>query len=189
MKNKLAWDYIVPVVLCKHLVNAKPGALAPTKIRKTIGGVLHHCAADAWEAMVDAASKEQIVLKPTSAGDTYRTLAQQLAGFNQRYQLEPIEGQSTRTYEGKKWYLKKGMAPLAAPGTSKHNLGIAVDVANAKGHTLEWLVANVKDFGFSWEVVPEEPWHLRYVAGDAVPPKVAEWLVRTAPKLADGKLI
>jgi LAS superfamily LD-carboxypeptidase LdcB len=67
------------------------------------------------------------------------------------------------------------MAPLAAPGTSKHNLGIAVDVANAKGHTLEWLVANVKDFVFSWEVVPEEPWHLRYVAGDNVPEAVNAW--------------
>ena len=67
MNKKLAWDYIVPVVLCKHLVNARPGRLAPTKIRKTIGGTLHHCAADAWEAMVDAASKEQIVLKPTSS--------------------------------------------------------------------------------------------------------------------------
>ena len=175
MKNKLAWDYIVPVVLCKHLKNARPGQLAPTKIRKTIGGVLHHCAADAYEAMDAAAKAEGIELKPTSAGDTYRTLAAQLAGFNQRYQLEPIEGQSTRTYEGKKWYLKKGMAPLAAPGTSKHNLGIAVDVANAKGHTLEWLVKNVKDFGFSWEVVPEEPWHLRYVAGDNVPEAVNAW--------------
>ena len=47
-KNKVTWNYIVPVVLCKHLVNARPGLLAPTKIRKTIGGVLHHCAADAW---------------------------------------------------------------------------------------------------------------------------------------------
>jgi hypothetical protein len=167
---------IVQVTLCSHLKNAKPGQLAEAKLRKTIGGTLHQCAADAWEAMVDAASKEQIVLKPTSSGDTYRTLGQQLAGFNQRYQLEPIEGQSTRTYEGKKWYLKKGMAPLAAPGTSKHNLGIAVDVANAKGHTLEWLVKNALEFGFSWEVVPEEPWHLRYVAGDNVPARVREHL-------------
>ena len=67
MKDKLAWDYIVPVVLCKHLKNARPGQLAPGKLRKTIGGTLHQCAADAWEAMVDAASKEQIVLKPTSS--------------------------------------------------------------------------------------------------------------------------
>jgi peptidoglycan hydrolase-like protein with peptidoglycan-binding domain len=35
------------------------------------------------------------------------------------------------------------------------------------------LIDNVKDFGFSWEVVPEEPWHLRYVAGDDVPAAVA----------------
>jgi hypothetical protein len=40
----------------------------------------------------------------------------------QRYQLAEIAGSSTRTYEGKKWYLKKGNAPLAAPGSSQHNL-------------------------------------------------------------------
>jgi LAS superfamily LD-carboxypeptidase LdcB len=114
---------IVEVKLCSHLKNAKPGQLSADKLRKIEGGgQLHHCAADAYEAMDAAAKAEGIELKPTSAGDTYRTLAAQLAGFNQRYQLEPIEGQSTRTYEGKKWYLKKGMAPLAAPGTSKHNL-------------------------------------------------------------------
>ena len=32
------------------------------------------------------------------------------------------------------------------------------------------------DFGFSWEVVPEEPWHIRYTAGDNVPPAVQAWL-------------
>jgi LAS superfamily LD-carboxypeptidase LdcB len=114
---------IVEVKLCSHLKGEKPGELPAGKLRKIEGGgQLHHCAADAYEAMDAAAKAEGIELKPTSAGDTYRTLATQLAGFKQRYQLEPIEGASTRTYEGKKWYLKKGMAPLAAPGTSKHNL-------------------------------------------------------------------
>ena len=37
------------------------------------------------------------------------------------------------------------------------------------------MIDNVKDFGFSWEVVPEEPWHIRYVAGDAVPAAVKAW--------------
>ena len=62
---------------------------------------------------------------------------------------------------------------LATPGKSNHNLGIAVDVHSAsEPKRLNWLIANVKDFGFSWEVVPSEPWHLRYVCGDTPPPAV-----------------
>ena len=63
---------VVPVKLCDHLKNAVPGKLSPDKLRKTIGGTLHHCAADAWEAMVDAAEKAGIKLTQTSSGDTYR---------------------------------------------------------------------------------------------------------------------
>jgi LAS superfamily LD-carboxypeptidase LdcB len=84
--------------------------------------------------------------------------------------------QKPRIYKGKAWYLKKGMAPMAVPGTSNHNLGIAVDIADASGKRLEWLVKNAPQFGWSWEVVPEEPWHIRYVAGDNKPLRVQEWL-------------
>ena len=47
---------VVPVKLCGHLKGAVPGKLAAEKLRQTIGGTLHHCAADAWEAIVEAAS-------------------------------------------------------------------------------------------------------------------------------------
>ena len=115
--------------------------------------------------------------KPTSAGDTYRTLAMQTTSFLQRYQKQPIEGASTRTWEGVKWYKKSPtLASLAAPGTSQHNLGIAVDIWSASGPRFEWMLANALNFGFSWEVVPEEPWHLRYTQGDNVPPAVQAWL-------------
>jgi hypothetical protein len=54
-----------------------------------------------------------------------------------------------------------------------HNLGIAVDVHSAsEPKRINWLIANVAKFGFSWEVVPSEPWHLRYVCGDNVPEAV-----------------
>jgi hypothetical protein len=57
--------------------------------------------------------------------------------------------------------------------------GLAVDIANAsEPKRINWLIANVKKFGFSWEVVPSEPWHLRYVDGDNPPPAVAEWMVK-----------
>ena len=165
---KVAWDYIVPIVMPKDLKGVDPGRL-PESILRPIpsGGKLHHRAADAWNAMVAKAKADGLELKPTSSGDLYRTYESQLAGFKSRYVLEPIAGTSTKSFEGKTWYLKKGMAMLATPGKSNHNLGIAVDVHSAgEPKRLNWLIANVKDFGFSWEVVPSEPWHLRLVTGD-----------------------
>jgi hypothetical protein len=54
---------------------------------------------------------------------------------------------------------------------------LAVDVHSAsEAKRLNWLVANVKEFGFSWEVVPSEPWHLRYVSGDNIPASVKAWM-------------
>jgi hypothetical protein len=176
--SKVAWDYIVPVKLPADLKGIEPGKL-PAHLLRPIeaGGKMHWLAAAAYNAMDEAAKAEGIELKPTSAGDTYRSYESQLAGFKQRYQLEPVVGTSTKTFEGKTWYLKKGMAMLATPGKSQHNLGLAVDIANAsEPKRLNWMIANVKKFGFSWEVVPSEPWHLRYVDGDTPPAAVAEWM-------------
>ena len=170
---------VVPVKLCDHLKNAVPGKLSPDKLRKTVGGTLHHCAADAWEAMVDAAEKAGIKLTPTSSGDTYRTLESQTKAFFQRYQLESTGNPDTRHFEGKLWYLKKGQACLATPGKSQHNLGIAVDVASASGPRLAWMLANEHLFGFSHEV-QSEPWHIRYTQGNKVPPAVAAFIAAKA---------
>ena len=175
---KVAWDYIVPVVLPKDLKGIEPGKL-PANLLKAVpgGGKMHWIAACAWTAMVEKAKAEGVVLKPTSSGDTYREYEFQKRGFLQRYQLKPIPGQSTKTFEGKTWYLKKGYAMLATPGKSQHNLGLAVDVHSAgEPKRLNWLIANVKEFGFSWEVVPSEPWHIRYVCGDNPPPTVKAWM-------------
>ena len=168
---------IIPVVLCSCLKNAVPGKLPPKLLRAIEGkGKLHHCAADAYEAMDAAANAEGIDLAPTSQADTYRSLETQEYGFYQRYTTNVIPGQKPKVYKGQAWYLKKGMAVLATPGQSKHNLGIAIDIANANGKRLEWLKKNAVSFGFSWEVVPSEPWHLRYVVGDKTPERVKDWL-------------
>ena len=176
--SKLAWDYIVPVVLPKDLKGIEPGKLPANLLRAVPGGgKMHWIAASAWTAMVEKAKAEGVELKPTSSGDTYRTYESQKSGFLTRYQLEPVVGTSTKTFEGKTWYLKKGMAMLATPGKSQHNLGLAVDVSSAsEPKRLNWLIANVKEFGFSWEVVPSEPWHLRYVSGDNAPASVKAWM-------------
>lgn len=116
---------IIKVQLCSHLKNAKPGELPPKLLRAIEGkGKLHHCAADAYEAMDAAANAEGIDLSPTSQADTYRSLEVQEYGFYQRYTDNPspaIMKQKPRIYKGKTWYLKKGMAPMAVPGTSNHN--------------------------------------------------------------------
>jgi UDP-N-acetylmuramoyl-tripeptide--D-alanyl-D-alanine ligase len=170
---------VVKVVLCSHLKGVKPGDLPPELLRPIEGkGKLHHCAADAYEAMDAAANAEGIDLAPTSQADTYRSLETQEYGFYSRYTDKPgkkLLKQTPRIYKGKAWYLKKGLAPMAVPGTSNHNLGIAVDIANASGKRLEWLMKHAQRFGFSWEV-QSEPWHLRYVAGDTTPEAVKEWV-------------
>ena len=175
---------IVKVKLCSHLKGVEPGELDPSLLRKIEGkGQLHHCAADAYEAMDAAANAEGIDLSPTSAADTYRSLAVQEYGFYQRYTDDPkpaLMKQKPRIYKGKAWYLKKGMAPMAVPGTSNHNLGIAIDIKDASGARLEWLAKHAQSFGFSWEVLPSEPWHLRYVAGDDVPQQVKDWVASKA---------
>ena len=157
------------IVLPANLHGVEAGKLPSTMLLKVAGGgFLHPKAAKAWNALVAKAAADGIELKPTSAGDMYRSYDVQKRGFLTRYQTEPIEGAGTRHFEGKVWYLKKGNAPLASPGTSNHNLGIAVDVANAHGKVLEWMKANIEAYGFSWEL-QEEAWHIRLVCGDNLP--------------------
>ena len=168
--------YIKKVTPPADVAGHKPGRLPDGILAKVDGGKLHWRAANAWKAMKAAAKADGVELKPTSAGDLYRSYDSQLAAFNQRYVEREIPGQSTRTFEGKKYWLKKGMAPLAAPGTSQHNSGLAVDVHTASGERLKWMIANCAKFGWSWEVVPQEPWHIRYVEGDNVPEAVKAWM-------------
>ena len=180
MSKRTPWDYIVPIKMPVALKGVEPGKLHASLLRDIPGGgKLFYLAADAWLAMVEAAKADGVVLKPTSSADTYRSYAFQKRGFLQRYQLEPIPGRSTKTFEGKTWYLKKGMAMLATPGKSNHNFGLAVDVHSAsEKKRINWLIANVEKFGWSWEVVPSEPWHIRYVAGDNVPQAVKDYVAR-----------
>jgi LAS superfamily LD-carboxypeptidase LdcB len=113
--------------------------------------------------------------------------------FNERYAASPTgrTPQVTRTYKGKTWYLKKGVAPAGTPGTSNHGWGLAIDVANASGKRLDWLLgdgfatSNALKFGFSWEVkdgANAEAWHIRYVCGDKLPQAVID-AVKAFPTL------
>jgi len=72
-------------------------------------------------------------------------------------------------------------ATAAVPGTSNHGLGLACDLAIGRPESATsltapdraWLEANIHRFGFSYEST-SEPWHIRYVVGDACPPYINE---------------
>jgi LAS superfamily LD-carboxypeptidase LdcB len=100
--------------------------------------------------------------------------------------------QVVRTFNGAKWYLHNG-APVATPGTSNHGWGLAIDAALktqgknggvvsistkpkvAKRSGVQFLLAEAQTLGWSWEL-QSEPWHIRYVAGDKTPPRLAKLL-------------
>ena len=52
-------------------------------------------------------------------------------------------------------------ATAAVPGTSKHEKGNALDLA---GDAQSWVRANGARFGWLIDRVPNEPWHMEYVA-------------------------
>ena len=189
--TKMPWP-VVPIKFCEHLEGKKPSQITPAMLRKlSVGGLMHHCAARAFEAMKAAAAAEGVKLTPTSAGDTFRSIETQTKGFLSRYQKEVIPDTTTRTWNGVKWYLKKGNAPLAAPNDdaktcSRHMLGIAIDIANTGNKKImDWLLANEQKFGFSHEVVDmpgAESWHIRFTEGKAMPQAVLDYEATLPPQ-------
>jgi len=175
---------VLPIIMPTDLAGQKNGELNPALLRdvKAPAGKMHRLAATAWNAMQLQAYFDGIELKHVGA---YRPLDRQVALFNERYSATktPRKPEVTRKYQGKTWYLKKGMAPAGTPGTSNHGIGLAIDVANCSGKRLEWLLgdgfwtSNALKYGFSWEVkdgANAEAWHIRYIAGDTLPQAVLE---------------
>ena len=171
---------VKPLRLPADMANVKPGEL-PAYLLRSIRpyGRLHWLAAQAYEAMRRAAHADGIrPFRPTSVGDTYRDLATQQRGFLARYTKAPIANSSSiRMWKGERWYLKPGLAPMAVPGTSRHNLGLAVDIQDATGARLAWMERNCLDFGFCWEFRSgAEPWHIYYFKAESIPARVQQWL-------------
>lgn len=138
----------------------------PREPGKVIGKLLP-AAARSWNAMARAAHKEGIVLLPTSAADTFRKLSIQQNIFTDRYR-ETNQGNGSRVCSGKRWYLRKGKATAACPGTSNHGRGRGVDFRrSADKRELRWMEIHAKDYGWQWELASEE-WHVHYMLGDKV---------------------
>ncbi len=146
-------------------------------------GTLHRLAANAWLALAaEVAARFGETLTVTSTADAYRTYAQQEATFRNRYTTQVLAGRPSKIWNGQRWYQKPGTAMAAVPGTSNHGWGLAIDTClwrnnQAIGITanmamFNWMLLNAFRFGLSWEA-QSEPWHLRYYAGDNVPPAVS----------------
>ncbi len=115
------------------------------------GAYLRPDAADAFLTMVQQASLEGVDLV---AGSAFRSMAEQ-AVIYARY----ITG--TNIVNGSN-------AKAAAPGTSNHGAGIAIDIANLNGQAISysspeyvWLAANAHLYGFDHTegASINEPWH------------------------------
>lgn len=152
---------------------------------------MHHLAARAMKALVDAATKAGFNVSATGTLRSYErqrqmfdgTLPQNRTRYEGRYIPERLwhtVGQATldhgdvRTWQGQRWKRRLGTAAAAVPGTSIHGYGFAVDFTYPTAQFLNWLLAHADEFGYSWEL-QAEPWHLRYVKGDAIPQAVLDY--------------
>ena len=124
------------------------------------------------QEMFDAAREEGIY---PIVREGYRTEAEQQVMFDEKVQDYRSEGYSRARAErtAKEW--------VALPGTSEHQLGIAVDINADKEkcsneEVYAWLAENAHKYGFilrypqgkvSITGISYEPWHYRYVGAEA----------------------
>jgi LAS superfamily LD-carboxypeptidase LdcB len=188
-KRALVYPY-KKLVLPKALAGHKNGRLPDAMLQPiACGGRMWSGAAEAFDAMFEAAKREGITLK--NIGD-YRPYSAIVAMFHDRYSIvdQGRKPQVTRKFDGKVWYLKKGKAPSAAPDPSgksgsNHGWGLAIDLAvvnkrkqtvslSAAPKALAWMCANAPLYGFylqgSDPKSPEfEAWHWQFCLGDKQP--------------------
>lgn len=122
-----------------------------------------------YEKMYTAAKKEGITLTPYSAYRSYERQKNNYINLTKNYmsQYNLSEEDAAR----------KAATVILPPGTSEHNLGLAMDICNTKNsfaNTKEykWLTENAHKYGFILRytadkqhitgIVPE-PWHWRFV--------------------------
>lgn len=167
-KPKKASKYPYKKLTVPETLQAVPNGKLSGKILTAVkcGGQMYVEAAEAFNRMYDAATGAGIKLR--NVGD-YRSFDAQLGLFKQRYTLEDLgrKPQVTRTYEGKTWFLRPGMAPCSTPGKSNHGLGLAIDLDVTTAKVLDWLCTNAPGFGFYLQSddpsSPEfEAWHWQY---------------------------
>ncbi len=165
-----------PVVVPAALVGQTNGKVDPdVMVSVTHNGsvaTLVRVASQAFTALVNAAAKDGHLLVPYS---TYRSYERQAALFQTRYTKVPRAGTDVKVWNGTTYYKRPNVPTTAAPGTSNHGWGLAVDLRVRRpgekpidDAAVSWLVQNEVRFGWSHEI-QSEPWHIRYWAGDDPP--------------------
>ena len=163
--NESPWNLVI--------VNAKreiPEGYEP-QLEEILGSgkYLDYRVAPYYEKMYYAAKKEGVTLTPYSA---YRSYERQKINYENltdtymsRYGISRDEA------------AKKAATVILPPGTSEHNLGLAVDICNtlnsfANTKEYKWLSEHAHEYGFILRYTAEkqpvtgivpEPWHWRYV--------------------------
>jgi D-alanyl-D-alanine dipeptidase len=200
LKNKKGSHPVAKMVLPKEVEKVGNGKLTDKMMKKVkCGGVMWSGAADAFNAMYDAALAAGHKLR--NIGD-YRPFDGQLSMFMDRYDQKATgrKPEITRTYQGKTWYLKKGKSPSGTPGTSNHGFGLAIDLAiDAKGKianiggtkAYDWMCENAPNYGFYLQGAPTkadgkanpeyEAWHWQYCIGDKPAPALSGAAPAVAP--------
>ena len=177
---------VLPIIKPTDLKGQTNGKVNKAVLRtiQSPAGLLEQHAATAWNCLQLDAYFNGLACNQVGA---YRTYAQQLAMFNDRYST--TDGgrvpQVIRIWQGKKYYLKPGKSPSATPGNSDHGWGLAIDVANCglNSPICKWLLGDgfatckALEYGFTWAVSDPknrnfEAWHLQYVTGDSWTPSV-----------------
>jgi hypothetical protein len=102
------------------------------------GGRLLHEVARTWLAIcADVEALHGWTPRPTGPLDAYRPYSgnhyAQLETFQRRYTREYLAGRPTKTWNGVTYWLRRGMATAAVPGTSNHGWACAVDVTGLAG--------------------------------------------------------
>ena len=128
---------------------------------------------DALIAMINDCNKE---CPQAMVVSSYRTHEMQTANFNRKVQFYVNQGYSQEDAE------REAAKVIAIPGTSEHQLGLAVDIIDTRDWSLEewqedlpaqqWLMENCWRYGFILRYPKDkidvtgiiyEPWHYRFV--------------------------
>ncbi len=122
-----------------------------------------------YNDMYAAAKKDGITLTPYSG---YRSYARQLRNYNNLTDTYMSQYKLSREEAA-----KKAATVILPPGTSEHNLGLAMDICNTNStfstqKEYKWLTEHAHEYGFILRYTAEkqditgiipEPWHWRYV--------------------------
>ncbi len=136
---------------------------------KGSGKYLDKRVAPYYTKMYEAAKKDGLTLTPYSGYRSYDTQKTNYASLTNQYMSQ--YGLSREEAA------KKAATVILPPGTSEHNLGLAMDIISTKDSFAEsdeyaWLVKNAYKYGFILRYTAEkqpitgivpEPWHWRYV--------------------------